>query len=55
MPARIVLLFLAAGVFAGAQPPQFSQAVRGFIKVDAPVAGFDPAKLIASVAGRVGL
>jgi hypothetical protein len=56
MPARLVLLFLAAGALASAQPAQFSTAVRGFIKVDAPVVvGFDPAKLIAAVSGKVGL
>ena len=37
MAARIVLLFLAAGALVGAQPAQFSNAVRTFIKIDAPV------------------
>jgi len=37
MAARIVLLFLAAGALASAQPAQFSAAVRLFIKIEAAV------------------
>ena len=46
MPARIVLLFLAAGALASAQPAQFSNAVRGFIKVDAPVVALTNVRVI---------
>ena len=31
---------------AGAQPPQFSEGVRGFIKVDAPVVALTNARVI---------
>jgi imidazolonepropionase-like amidohydrolase len=45
MLARILLL-LTAGVLAAAQPAQFSTAVRGFIKVDAPVVALINARVI---------
>jgi imidazolonepropionase-like amidohydrolase len=51
MPARIVLLFLAAGAFASAQPAQFSPAVRGFIKVDAPVVALTNVRVIDGTGG----
>ncbi len=41
-----LLFLLAAGVMAAAQPPQFSNAVRGFIKVDAPVIALINARVI---------
>src|SRR5688572_25886867 len=53
MPARIVLLFLAAGVLAHAQPPQFSNAVRGFIKVDAAVVVLTNVRVIDGTGGPV--
>jgi imidazolonepropionase-like amidohydrolase len=46
MRARIVLLFLAAGALVRAQAPPFSTAVRGFIKVDAPVVALTHARVI---------
>jgi imidazolonepropionase-like amidohydrolase len=46
MSGRIVLLFLAAAAAAGVQPPQFSQAVRAFIKVDAPVVALTGVRVI---------
>src|SRR6188768_2495009 len=46
MPARIVLLFLAAGALASGQPAQFSNTVRGFIKVDAPVVALTSVRVI---------
>jgi imidazolonepropionase-like amidohydrolase len=46
MFARIVLLFLAAGVLGSAQPAQFSAGVRGFIKVDAPVVALTNVRVI---------
>lgn len=46
MPARIVLLFLAAGAFVSAQPSQFSHTVRGFIKVDAPLVALTNVRVI---------
>ena len=46
LPRDLVLLFLAAGALAGAQPPQFSTAVRGFIKVDAPVVALTNVRVI---------
>jgi imidazolonepropionase-like amidohydrolase len=42
---RIVFV-LAATVVAGAQPPQFSDSVRGFIKVDAPVIALTNVRVI---------
>jgi enamidase len=42
---RIVFV-LVAGVVAGAQPPQFSNTVRGFIKVDAPVIALTHVRVI---------
>ena len=46
MFARIVLLFLAAGALASAQPAPFSNTVRGFIKVDAPVIALTHVRVI---------
>jgi imidazolonepropionase-like amidohydrolase len=37
---------LLAGVVAGAQPPQFSNTARGFIKVDAPVIALTHVRVI---------
>jgi imidazolonepropionase-like amidohydrolase len=51
MPARIVLLFLAAGALAAGQPAQLSTAVRGFIKVDAPVVALTHVRVIDGTAG----
>jgi imidazolonepropionase-like amidohydrolase len=45
MFARILALF-AAALLVAAQPPQFSAAVRGFIKVDAPVVVLTNARVI---------
>src|SRR6266849_3534345 len=42
---RIVFV-LVAGVVAGAQPQQFSNTVRGFIKVDAPVIALTHVRVI---------
>src|SRR5216683_1193355 len=42
---RIVFV-LVAGVVAGAQPQQFSNTVRGFIKVDAPVIALTNVRVI---------
>src|SRR5439155_1657576 len=50
MPARIVLLFLAIAALGGAQPAQFSNAVRGFIKVDAPVVALTHVRVIDGTA-----
>jgi enamidase len=47
MKATVRILFvLVAGVVAGAQPPQFSNTVRGFIKVDAPVIALTNVRVI---------
>src|SRR5580765_5444957 len=46
MIARVTLLFLATLALAGAQPATFSTAVRGFIKVDAPVVVLTNARVI---------
>jgi enamidase len=46
MSVRTLLLVLAAGLLAGAQPPQFSTAVRAFIKVDAPVVALTNVRVI---------
>jgi imidazolonepropionase-like amidohydrolase len=46
MFARAAILFLAAGLMAAAQPPQFAAAVRPFIKVDAPVVALINARVI---------
>jgi imidazolonepropionase-like amidohydrolase len=51
MPARIVLLLLALGAFASAQPAQFSAGVRGFIKVDAPVVALTNVRVIDGTGG----
>ena len=51
MLARIVLLFLAAGAFLGAQPPQLSNAVRGVIKIDAPVVALTNVRVIDGTGG----
>jgi imidazolonepropionase-like amidohydrolase len=51
MAARIVLLFLAAGVLVGAQTPQFSNAVRTFIKIDAPVVALTNVRVIDGTGG----
>ena len=56
-------LAAALGALVAAQPLQFSDTVRTYIKVDAPVVeivfkqgvGFDPVKLIDSVRGKAGL
>jgi hypothetical protein len=45
MSVRFLLTF-AAGLLAAAQPPQFSNAVRNFIKVDAPVVALVNARVI---------
>jgi enamidase len=45
MFVRVFALF-AAGVLAAVQPPQFSNAVRNFIKVDAPVVALINARVI---------
>jgi enamidase len=46
MFVRTLLLVLAAGLLARAQPPQFSTTVRGFIKVDAPVVALTNVRVI---------
>ena len=46
MIARLILLCLAAAALADAQPATFSTAVRGFIKVDAPVIVLANARVI---------
>jgi enamidase len=51
MPARIVLLFFAAVALASAQPAPFSNAVRGFIKVDAPVVALTHVRVIDGTGG----
>lgn len=43
--ARVLLLLAAAAGVAG-QPPQFSNAVRGFIKVDAPIVALTNVRVI---------
>jgi imidazolonepropionase-like amidohydrolase len=45
MSVRIVLL-LAAGLLAAAQPPQFSNLVRSFVKIDAPVVALTNVRVI---------
>ena len=45
-PIVRILLLLVVGAVASAQAPQFSNAVRGFIKVDAPVIGLTNARVI---------
>ena len=52
MRARIVLLFLAAGALVRAQAPPFSPAVRGFIKVDAPVVALTHVRVIDGCGGE---
>ena len=51
MSARIVLPFLAVAALAGAQPPQFSNAVRNFIKVDAPVVALTHVRVVDGTGG----
>jgi imidazolonepropionase-like amidohydrolase len=46
MFARLALLFLAAVALADAQPQPFSAAVRGFIKIDAPVVALTNVRVI---------
>jgi imidazolonepropionase-like amidohydrolase len=46
MFVRSLLLIVAAGLLARAQPAQFSNAVRGFIKVDAAVVALTNARVI---------
>ena len=46
MLSRVGLSLAVAGVVAAAQPPQFSNAVRAFIKVDAPVVALTHARVI---------
>jgi enamidase len=46
MFARVILLLLAAAALAGAQPATFSTAVRGFIKVDAPIVALANVRVI---------
>lgn len=46
MTVRTLLLVLAAGLLAGAQPAPFSAAVRGFITVDAPVVALTNVRVI---------
>jgi hypothetical protein len=46
MFSRTLLLVLAAGLLARAQPPEFSSSVRGFIKVDAPLIALTNARVI---------
>src|SRR5688572_10072367 len=41
-----LLLLLGAAVLAAAQPPQFSDLVRSFIKIDAPVVALTNARVI---------
>ena len=41
-----ILVLLAAGVLAAAQPPQYSTLVRSFIKVDAPIAALINVRVI---------
>jgi enamidase len=45
MPVRLLLL-LAAGLLAAAQPPRFSNLVRSFIKIDAPVIALTNVRVI---------
>ena len=45
MPVRLLLL-VAAGTLAAAQPPQFTNLVRSFIKIDAPVVALTNARVI---------
>ena len=52
MLLRLLALF-AAGLFAASQPPQFSNAVRNFIKVDAPVVALTNARVIDGTGGPV--
>jgi imidazolonepropionase-like amidohydrolase len=51
MFARLILLFLAAVAIANAQPATFSNTVRGFIKVDAPVVALTHARVIDGTGG----
>ena len=46
MLSRVGLSLAVAGVVAAAQPPQFSNAVHAFIKVDAPVVALTHARVI---------
>lgn len=45
MPVRLLLL-ITAGTLAAAQPPQFTNLVRSFIKIDAPVVALTNARVI---------
>lgn len=44
--ARILLFVLGFGIVSGAQAPQYSNAVRNFIKVDAPVIALTNVRVI---------
>jgi enamidase len=46
MFVRTLVLFVAAVATASAQPPQFSDAVRNFIKIDAPVIALTHVRVI---------
>ena len=46
LTAGSLVLFAAAAVFVHAQPPQFANAVRAFIKHDAPVIALTNARVI---------
>ena len=50
MFVRTLLLVVAAGLLPRAQPPQFSNTVRGFIKVDAAVVALTNARVIDGTA-----